>query len=96
MKVTKKQLRELFAFYESPVIIGSPFLQMMILRVIGKVADLSNLNKFVEGMSYLTADGRRELLAIAYERQTLSEWVSIQRNSKGSMEAWEQNALDSF
>jgi hypothetical protein len=95
-QVTKKQLRELFAFYESPVIIGSPFLQMMILRVIGKVADLPNLNKFVEGMSYLTAGGRRELLTIACERQTLGGWVSVQRNSKGWMETWEQSALDRF
>jgi hypothetical protein len=69
---------------------------MMILRVIGKVADLSNLNKFVEGMSYLTAGGRRELLTIACERQTLGGWVSVQRNSKSWMEAWEQSALDLF
>jgi hypothetical protein len=91
-QVTKKQLRALFALYESPVINGSPFLQVLTLRIIGRVADLSNLNKFVGEMGYLTASGRRELLTVAFERQTLAEWVNAQKNSNDLTE-WEQSAL---
>jgi hypothetical protein len=91
-QVTKKQLRALFTLYESPVINGSTFLQVLTLRIIGRVADLSNLNEFVEEMGYLTAAGRRELLTVAFERRTLAEWVNAQNNSKDLTE-WEQNAL---
>lgn len=69
----------------------------MTLRIIGKVADVSNLNKFVEGMSYLTPAGRRELLTIAYDRQTLGKWwVDIEWNFRDWMDEWEQSALDLF
>jgi hypothetical protein len=94
-QVTKKQLRGLFALYERPVVNGSPFLQVLSLRIIGKVADLPNLNKFVENIGYVTAAGRRELLAVAFERQTLVEWVKAQRNVENLTE-WERSALTSL
>jgi hypothetical protein len=91
-QVTKKQLRALFALYERPVISGSLFLQVLTLRIIGKVADLPNLNKFVENIGYLTAAGRRELLTVAFERRTLVEWVKAQQNAKDLTE-WDRGAL---
>jgi hypothetical protein len=92
-QVTKQQLRMLFDFYSSSVVTNNCFLQILLLRVLGKIADTSSLTKFVDTIPYLTPDGRRELLTIAHGRNLLAAWVNRQGESAGWMQSWEASAL---
>jgi hypothetical protein len=93
-QVTKAQLTKLVDFYGHSIVKGSPYLQVLLIRTLGKISTGPAFEKVFADLEYLTADGRREVFCIANDKKCLTEWIKLQGRKVGLMSSWERSAFE--
>jgi hypothetical protein len=93
-QVTKAQLTKLVDFYGHSIVKGSPYLQVLLIRILGKISTGPAFEKVFADLEYLTADGRREVFCIANDKKCLTEWIKLQGRKVGLMSSWERSAFE--
>ena len=93
-QVTREDLVTLTAWYDTPIIVNSEFLQVLMIRILGKTANSAFLSRFVGNLPYITNPGRRELIAISLERDVLREWATRQEDCASLFDEWALSALE--
>jgi len=94
-QVSKAQLAKLIEFYGHSVVRGSPYLQVLLIRTLGKINSGPAFEKTFADMEYLTEDGRREIFCIAKDKKCLTDWLKLQGQDVGLMSSWERSAFES-